>query len=114
MAIPKSAAASLEALANFALDGDEASAAALAPEDMDLVRGDDGASCLHAALLVHVHTHRLHVHASAFCCLSITCRSHRMICAAWPAVLLVQARRQSSSGRLESMHRLCLVRHVRV
>ena len=42
VAIPKSAAASLEALANFALDGDEASAAALAPEDMDLVRGDDG------------------------------------------------------------------------
>lgn len=41
VAIPKSAAASLEALANFALDGDEASAAALAPEDMDLVRGDD-------------------------------------------------------------------------
>jgi hypothetical protein len=42
VAIPKSAAASLEALANFALDGDEASAAALAPEDMDLVRGEDG------------------------------------------------------------------------
>jgi hypothetical protein len=66
VAIPKSAAASLEALANFALDRDEASAAALAPEDMDLIRGDDGA-CKPYALCGGRTVFFMHVHASCSC-----------------------------------------------